>query len=187
MLFGYVHGQGVRWQLIDACSKTASCTRALHQAGDGRIAQLVLDDCVDLGCHTRLASNYCCRRVAVGCEAWRRARGAPGPLVVHISTSDARRGRDAGEGHVDRGGRLRAAPGRRGLRGPIRDTIPNPPRVQRASQLETTRRCASRIIAAAQHRKPKASREEAADTPGGPCQRRRAAPTARAARAKREA
>ena len=54
MLFGYVHGQGVRWQLIDACSKTASCTRALHQAGDGRIAQLVLDDCVDLGCHTSL-------------------------------------------------------------------------------------------------------------------------------------
>ena len=93
---------------------------------------------------------HVCRREAVGRDAPRLGvdRRTPGPLVVVVVfASEARRGRDAREGHVDLDGRLGAAPGRPGLRGPTRDTIPNPPRVQRASQLETTRRCASRIIA----------------------------------------
>ena len=36
-------------------------------------------------------------------------------------------GGDVGEGHADLDGRLGAAPGRRGPRGPIRDTIPKSP------------------------------------------------------------
>ena len=60
---------------------------------------------------------------------------------------DARRGRDAREGHVDR--KDGSEPLRAGAdpvdRSGTRSR--NPPRVQRASQLETTRRCASRIIA----------------------------------------
>ena len=98
------------------------------------------------------------RRVAVGRASprRRRARGAPGPRRRRrrLCLGRARRRGDGGERHV--AGRLGAAPGRRGPRGPIRDTIPNPPRAQRASQLETTRRCgASSLSVERRRRKPK--------------------------------
>jgi hypothetical protein len=159
-------------------------------------------------------------RVAVGREA---PRPGVGELAARrdrvVVASDARRGGDARKDRErdtststappDASEPLRAGPG------PVDQSETrsrNPPRVQRASQLETTRRCASfaslRRAAPTSNENQSTRRRGGRGSPrttltrlgsggailraaqphstAGPCPRRRAAPTARAARVKRE-
>ena len=203
-------GQGVRWRLLDLCLKQdAFCTRVLHRRDQRQLATALLIE-INLGLHTSVTSAGRRGRRPRGATPRRRSKNAG----TASSSSSSPRTRVAAETkdtstRRPRTARSRSGPARTPWTNPGHDTeIPREanglPSWRRrgavvlrlspssgADETQSTRRRGGRgsprttvtrlgsggaILRAAQ---PQST--------AGPCPRRRAAPTARAARAKREA
>ena len=117
-------GQGVRW------SMRARLRESVLHAWDARrrsriSGRLARKACINLGLHTSDSRTSRGRRPRGATPRRRIARGAgPRRRRRRLGRASRRRRRTRRPGAL---GRLRAAPARRGPRGPIRDTIPKSP------------------------------------------------------------
>ena len=199
-------GQGVTGSICGCC-KSAFCTRALHEVGDLEQARSTRASQSRLSRFDILGAS---RRMAVGraTPRRRRARDAPGPRRRHRGR-ESRRRRAKRTRRPRRTARSRSGPTRTPSTDPEHDSeIPResngPPSWRRrgavvlrlspssgADENQSTRRRGGRgsprTTVTRLGRRGAIRRAAQPQSTAVPCPRRRAAPTARAARAKREA